>query len=76
MGLLIKYGGDLRLHDAHMKNPKHYALEQPGSIIRRRMLGLIEDIRKIACTNLNQIKQTEDKYNLWVYKQLISWFWI
>jgi hypothetical protein len=67
MALLIRYGGDLRLHDANNKNPKDYALEQSSSIIRRRMLGLIEDIRKVACTNLNQIKQTEDKYNLFEF---------
>lgn len=64
MALLIKYGGDLRLHDSYNKNPKDYALEQPAAIARRRMLGLIEDIRKLACVNLNQLKQTEDRYNL------------
>jgi len=72
MAMLIKYGGDLRLHDAHNKNPKHYALDQPGSIIRRRMLGLIEDIRKLACVNLNLIKQTEDRYNLNIQPKAIN----
>jgi hypothetical protein len=64
MCLLIRCGGDLRLHDSKGQTPKDYALQIEKSLVRRRMLGFIEDVRKLACVNLNQLKATEDKYNM------------
>ena len=72
MCLLIKYGGDLRLHDSNNRNPKKYATDQPNAILRRRMLGLIEDVRKLAFINLNQEKPSEDRYNLNIQARTIN----
>ncbi len=48
LALLIRYGGDLRLHDEEGKSAKEYALLSDNSEEKRKMLKFIEEVREVA----------------------------
>ena len=45
LGLLIQYGGDLRLHDNEGRAPRAWAMYQTNPNLRRKMLSFIEEVR-------------------------------
>lgn len=57
MELVLRYGGDLRLHDKDGRKPKDWASLQLNTKLKRKMISFIEEARyKVILQTNNQRK--------------------
>ncbi len=54
LGMLIRYGGDLRLHDDEGRNARGFIMLMDNPDTKRKLLAYLEEIRQFAIMQTNK----------------------
>ena len=64
LGMLIRYGGDLRLHDDEGRNARDFILLMDNAETKKKLLKYLEEIRSFAMLQTSKSSQHQSPASL------------